>query len=67
MQTKAASLFEAVVNLSVGYLLAVVVQRTVFPWFDLEVTIGDNFHIAGIFTGVGLIRTYLIRRFFNRR
>jgi hypothetical protein len=59
------SLVEAVVNVVVGYALAVATQVAVFPWFGLEPSLGDNLAIGGIFVGTSLLRSYALRRFFE--
>jgi len=65
MQSRAMSLVEAVVNVIVGYGVAVATQAVVFPWFGLETTLDQNLQMGLIFTVVSLIRGYALRRFFN--
>ena len=64
-QKRLTSLTETIINLSVGYLLAVFVQILIFPLWGIEVSIAANFHLAAIFAVISLVRTYLVRRFFN--
>lgn len=63
-QSKKSSLLESVTNLVVGYLLAIITQLIVFPWFDLEPTLGENAAIAMIFSIVSVARSYGLRRLF---
>ena len=65
-QSRLMSLVEAVANVAVGYGVAVATQIAVFPLFGLAVSLGDNLAIGGVFTGVSLIRAYLLRRLFER-
>jgi hypothetical protein len=65
-QSRRLSLLEAVTNIVVGYALAVLTQRIVFPWFGLTVSLQDNFAIGAAFVGVSLIRSYALRRVFER-
>ena len=59
------SLVEAVTNIVVGYGLAVLTQVIVFPLFGLHASLGENFLLASLFTGISLIRSYTLRRVFN--
>ena len=66
MQSKRGSLIEAIINVVVGYMVAVVTNMVVLPLFDIHVGLGDNMLIGLIFTAVSLGRSYLLRRIFNR-
>ena len=63
-QSRRMSLVEAVTNVVVGYVLAVITQIVVFPWFGLVVSIDDNLAIGAVFVIVSLLRSYLLRRLF---
>lgn len=65
MQTRTQSLTESITNTASGYLVAVLAQLLIFPLFDVDVSIGDNFMIAGMFTFISIVRNYAIRRLFN--
>ena len=65
-QSRALSLVEAVTNVAVGFGIAVGVQIAVFPVYGLAVRFGDTLGIAAIFTGVSILRSYLVRRLFER-
>jgi hypothetical protein len=64
-QSRLMSFVEAVTNVVVGYLLAVATQFAVFPLFGLAVSFGNNLLIAGSFTAVSLIRSFVLRRLFE--
>lgn len=66
MQSRWMSLVEAVTNILVGYGLAILTQIIVFPMFGLYVSLGENLLIGATFTGVSLVRSYILRRVFNR-
>lgn len=57
---------EAVVNVLVGYGVACLTNAFVLPAFGFHVSLGQNLSIGAIFTGVSLVRSYLLRRLFNR-
>lgn len=65
-QSRLVSLLEAMANVAVGYILAIITQIVVFPWFGLEVTLGEHLAIGSVFVAVTLARGYLLRRLFER-
>ena len=65
-QSRRASFLEACTNIVVGYTVAVATQYAVFPAFGLKVGLVENLGIGLIFTVVSLIRSYVLRRLFNR-
>jgi hypothetical protein len=67
MQTKTHSLIESIVNVMVGYLVAVASQVLVFPMFNVHVRLRDNFLLGLWFTGISIVRSYCLRRWFTRR
>lgn len=64
-QTKIGSLIEALMNISIGYGVAIVSQVLVFPMFGINVPLSTNLMIGAWFTLISLIRSYIIRRWFN--
>jgi hypothetical protein len=65
-QSRRLSLIEAITNVAVGYVLAVITQIVVFPWFGIHASLGENLAIGSIFTGISLLRSYALRRLFER-
>jgi len=65
-QSKTMSAIESVANVAIGYCVAITTQVFVFPLFDIHATTSDHLAIGAIFTVVSLIRSYVLRRFFNR-
>lgn len=65
-QTKKHSAIEAVANVAVGFFVAVAAQEMIFPWFGLHVPFIDNLRMGCVFTVVSLLRSYALRRLFNR-
>ena len=64
-QSAFMSLVEAVANVVVGYLLALLTQIAIFPLFGVSVSMSDNLVIGGIFTVVSLLRSFALRRLFE--
>jgi putative effector of murein hydrolase len=65
-QSRWLSLIEAITNVAVGYVLAVFTQILVFPWFGIHPSLGENLAIGSVFTGISLLRSYALRRLFER-
>lgn len=67
MQSKLSSFIEATINMLLGILIGVLTQLLIFPFFNIEVSIKDNFGMAILFALLGLVRSYIVRRWFNTR
>ncbi len=65
MQSRLMSMVEAGVNVIVGFWISVIAQMLVLPLFDLHASFSQNITMGLIFTVVSLVRSYLLRRFFN--
>lgn len=65
-QSRRMALIEATTNVVLGYVLAVTTQIMVFPWFGLHPSLGDNLALGGVFVGISLLRSYALRRIFER-
>lgn len=65
MQSSWMSLAEAITNIAIGYVIAVLTQVLVFPLFGLSASLGDNLGIGAVFTIVSLLRSFALRRAFN--
>ena len=65
MQSSWMSLVEAITNIAIGYVIAVLTQVLVFPLFGLSASLGDNLGIGAVFTIVSWLRSFALRRAFN--
>ena len=65
-QSRRASLLESAANIAIGYGVAVAAQVAIFPLFGMDVPLGDNLLIGALFTIVSLVRSYFLRRLFNK-
>jgi len=65
-QKKKHSLIESISNVIAGFGVALLSQIILFPFFGIHVTIQDNLWIGGWFTVISLVRSYTLRRVFNR-
>jgi hypothetical protein len=64
-QSRLVSFLEALTNVVVGYLLAVLLQMIAFPMFGLAVSVTDNLAIGALFSAVSLVRSFALRRLFE--
>lgn len=67
MQSKRQSLIETLTSVFVGWLIGVILNLTILPLFDYNITVVDSLWVSLIFTVVSVIRGYVIRRFFNSK
>ena len=66
-QSRKMSLVESISNVVIGYGVALVSQIIIFPIFDIHISLMDNIGIGLWFTAISICRSYLIRRFYNRK
>ena len=64
-QSRAMSMIEAMTNVVIGYILAIVTQLVVFPVFGIEAAFVEHLAIGLAFLAVSLTRGYLLRRLFE--
>jgi hypothetical protein len=64
-QTRLGSFVEAWANIAVGFGINFTANLIVLPWFGFNATAGDAFGIGLVFTAISLVRSYVIRRWFN--
>jgi NhaP-type Na+/H+ or K+/H+ antiporter len=51
---------------AVGYGVALLSQIVIFPLYGMEVPLSANIQIGVWFTVISIIRSYLLRRCFNK-
>ena len=66
MQSKRWSLIEAVTNTGVGWCINYLANLLVLNAFGLHVSPSKAFSISVIFTLISVVRSYTLRRIFNR-
>lgn len=64
-QSRGMSMLESIVNVLVGYGVAVVTQMLVFPAFGLNATLEQNLQMGALFTLVSIARSFALRRVFE--
>lgn len=66
MQPKSHSLLEAISNLAAGIIISWLLTFYVLPVFDLHPSATEASYITLMFTTASIIRSYTLRRIFNR-
>jgi hypothetical protein len=64
-QTRRASLVESLLNVAIGYGVALASQLIVFPLFGIHVGLSENIVIGLIFTVISICRSFMVRRLFE--
>lgn len=67
MQSKFQSFMESLTNILIGFLTALCSQLLIYPLFNINIPIQDNLLIGLYFTLISLVRSYAIRRYFNKK
>lgn len=66
MQKRWQSFLESCINVVIGYGVALLAQLLVFPLFGIDIPMASNLAIGAIFTVISIVRSYAVRRVFNR-
>lgn len=66
-QSRLGSLIESITNVAIWYSVAVISQILIFPLFGINISVGDNLLIGLYFTLISIVRSYLIRRYYENR
>lgn len=66
MQTKLGSFAEAWANIAVGFTINYAANLLILPAFGFtSLTPGKNFALGVLYTVISLVRSYILRRYFN--
>lgn len=66
LQSKTQSIIESISNVVIGYIVALLSQIIVFPMFGIHIPLSDNIAIGLWFTVISIVRSYIVRRLFNK-
>ncbi len=67
VQSKKSSFYESLINVLIGYFVALASQLVIFPFFGIYIPFETNFYIGAWFTLISIVRSYVVRRWFNCR
>lgn len=65
-QSKLGSIVEGLANIAVGFTINFAANMLILPLFGFHtLTAGNNFIIGLLYTVISLVRSYVLRRWFN--
>ena len=67
MQSRLMSLIESLTNVAIGMVVSFFGQIVVSHWYNLPLNFAQNMLIVLFFTVLSILRSYCIRRWYNRR
>jgi len=66
-QTVLDSLLEVWTNIAIGFGINYVANLWILPMADFHVSYSQAFLIGTIFTAISIVRSFMIRRWYNRK
>ena len=66
-QTRIGSLIEACISTAIGFIGSILLGLIVYPMFGHSFTFAQNIGITVAFTVWSIVRSYVVRRWFNAR
>ena len=66
-QSMRESMLEAWTNIAIGFGINWIANLVILPLAGLPVTAGEAFQIGVIFTSISVVRSFMIRRWYNYR
>ncbi len=66
-QTKLGSFYESLINVAIGFGINFIANLVILPLFGFDITLTDNLYIGLLYTIVSVARSYVVRRWFDRR
>jgi hypothetical protein len=68
MQSRLGSLIEVVVNTIIGFVISFAANLVILPMFGHgSPSMANNLGMTAVFTVLSLLRSYVLRRWFNAR
>lgn len=66
-QSRLASFIEAWVNVLIGFGINFSANMLILPMIGFHISMGQNLFIGVLYTIISVVRSYVIRRWFNAR
>jgi membrane protein implicated in regulation of membrane protease activity len=60
-------MLESITNVAVGFVITLVCSPFIYTLCGMEYTWGQLGWVTVIFTALSIVRSYIIRRFFNKK
>ena len=67
LQSKVSSFIEALMNVAIGFGINYIANLLIFPLFNMNISLIDNLWMGMIYTIISIVRSYVIRRWFNAK
>lgn len=64
-QTRLGSLIEVCINIAIGFAINWIANIYILPLYGFNITGGQAFSLGLLFTAISVVRSYIIRRWFN--
>lgn len=64
-QTRLGSFVESIINVIIGFIINYSANLLIFPLFGMHISAVNNFYLGCIYTIISVVRSYIIRRYFN--
>lgn len=65
-QSKKGSIAEVITSTCVGFIISYISSQVILPKFGYMITYKDTFYVTLWFTAISIIRSYTMRRLFNK-
>ena len=65
-QKKSHSITESIINVIIGFGINFTANMLIFPIFGWKIDIKQNITLGIIYTIISILRSYILRRLFNR-
>lgn len=66
-QTRLGSFIEACMNVAIGFSINFCANLLILPLIGFHISVGQNLFIGVLYTVISVLRSYVIRRWFNAR
>lgn len=66
-QSRMGSFIEACMNVAIGFGINFVANLVILPHVGFNISLATNFYIGLLYTVISVVRSYVIRRWFNAR
>jgi len=67
MQTKTQSFIEAIMNVAIDFFTTMAFSPLIYWICDVKLRGGQMWSVTTLFTILSVVRSYVLRRFFNKR
>ena len=64
-QTRLGSFIEAWINVAIGFAINFCANLLILPLIGFHISVGQNLFIGVLYTVISVLRSYVIRRWFN--